>query len=174
MPTDTEPLPQGAAPVTSRLSEAVFATVVAHAPLIAIDLLVTDSERRLLLGWRRHPPARNAWFVPGGRIRKQETLAAAFERLTQEELGRRLAIDDSLFVGVYQHFYDDDFRGERTQGTHYIVLAHCLRCEPDSLRLPDAQHTSYRWASAQELRSDPRVHRYTRDYLQPLSAAISA
>ena len=49
-----------------------FAHIVAHAPLVAIDLLVQDTQQRLLLGWRNHPPARGYWFVPGGRIRKNE------------------------------------------------------------------------------------------------------
>ena len=37
-----------------------FAHIVAHAPLVAIDLLVQDTQQRLLLGWRNHPPDRKS------------------------------------------------------------------------------------------------------------------
>ena len=47
------------------LPENLFRSVVAHAPLVAIDLVVQDRQRRVLLGWRRNPPARGYWFVPG-------------------------------------------------------------------------------------------------------------
>ena len=60
------------------LSNADFLTVVRLTPLVAIDLIVTDGNRRILLGHRRNRPAQGTWFVPGGRITKNETLDAAF------------------------------------------------------------------------------------------------
>lgn len=47
--------------------------------------------------------------MPGGRVCKDETLEAAFERLTQAELGVRLPLAAGTFYGVWQHFYDDNF-----------------------------------------------------------------
>ncbi|ELO63887.1 GDP-mannose mannosyl hydrolase NudD [Salmonella enterica subsp. enterica serovar Enteritidis str. 648901 16-16] len=43
---------------------------------------------------------------------KDETLEAAFARLTQAELGVRLPLAAGTFYGVWQHFYDDNFSGE--------------------------------------------------------------
>ncbi|MFZ9336231.1 MAG: biopolymer transporter ExbD [Burkholderiaceae bacterium] len=71
------------------LPENLFRSVVAHAPLVAIDLVVQDRQRRVLLGWRRNPPARGYWFVPGGRVRKDETL-----ELKIKEEARAVAITD--------------------------------------------------------------------------------
>ncbi len=143
-----------------------FAQVVAHAPLVAIDLVVQDRRRRLLLGWRRNPPARGYWFVPGGRVRKDETLAEAFVRISAAELGREFQLEQSIFMGVYQHFYRDNFRGEARASTHYITLAHKLRATDGPLPLPQAQHSRYRWASANDIRHDLLVHPYARAYFR--------
>lgn len=146
------------------LPEKVFEQVVANAPLVAIDLLVEDAGRRMLLGWRKNPPARDSWFVPGGRVRKDETLSAAFSRITEEELGRPFRLDQTVFVGIYQHFYTDNFLGEEGASTHYLALAHRLWTGELPLRLPLTQHTQYRWEHPAVIAQDPLVHGYSRAY----------
>ena len=59
-------------------------------PLISIDLLVQNEHGEYLLGLRNNRPAQGYWFVPGGRVLKNETLDGAFKRLTFEELGIEL------------------------------------------------------------------------------------
>ena len=68
----------------SFLSQEVFTTVIDSTPLISIDLVVENEHGELLFGLRNNRPARGFWFVPGGRILKNETLDAAFERLTKK------------------------------------------------------------------------------------------
>lgn len=152
------------------LPDDVFAQVVDNAPLIAIDLLVEDAERRMLLGYRKNPPAKNAWFVPGGRVRKNETLDQAFDRITRDELGRTFDREQSVFIGMYQHFYPDNFRGECLSGTHYIALAHRVWCGDIRLSLPESQHAQYRWSHPASIAQDPLVHAYTRAYFTDITA----
>ncbi|WP_313449769.1 NUDIX domain-containing protein, partial [Pseudescherichia sp.] len=64
------------------LSQEDFATVVRSTPLISIDLIVENARGEFLLGKRTNRPAQGFWFVPGGRVQKDEPLAQAFERLT--------------------------------------------------------------------------------------------
>lgn len=146
------------------LPDELFAEVIENAPLVAIDLLVEDREHRVLLGWRKNPPAQSSWFVPGGRIQKNETLEQAFARITQTELGQHFDLEQSVFTGVYQHFYPDNFRGEVRGGTHYIALAHRLWSGDTELSLPQSQHAQYRWAHPISITQDPLVHAYTRAY----------
>src|SRR4051812_4136657 len=108
--------------MSSFLDHDIFRCVVQSAPLVSIDLLVRDRRGRYLLGRRKNRPAQGAWFVPGGRVWKDETLDAAFLRLTQAELGRRVARAAAELAGVYEHLYDDNFAGTDFS-THYIVLA---------------------------------------------------
>lgn len=81
-----------------------FATVVRSTPLVSLDFIVENSRGEFLLGKRTNRPAQGYWFVPGGRVQKDETLEAAFERLTMAELGLRLPITAGQFYGVWQHF----------------------------------------------------------------------
>ncbi len=98
-----------------------------------------------------------------GRVCKDETLEAAFARLTQAELGVRLPLAAGTFYGVWQHFYDDNFSGEDFS-THYIVLGFRLRVAESDLRLPDAQHGSYRWLTPEQLLASDNVHENSRAY----------
>ena len=139
--------------------------VVARAPLVSIDLIVRDAQQRILVGQRRNEPAAGFWFVPGGVIRKNETLDAAFARITHAELGRSYARRDATLLGVYEHHYRENFLRTPGIGTHYVVLAHELSID-DAPELPGDQHDDWRWMTAVELREHPRVHLYTRAYLR--------
>ncbi|WP_230846571.1 NUDIX domain-containing protein, partial [Achromobacter xylosoxidans] len=72
------------------LAESDFRRAVEMLPLVSIDLLLRDAEGRYLTGLRSNPPAQGSWFVPGGRIRKNETLPRALQRIVREELGLTL------------------------------------------------------------------------------------
>jgi colanic acid biosynthesis protein WcaH len=62
-----------------------FSCVVRCAPLPSIDLIIRDSERRVLVGLRTNEPAKDYYFVPGGVIRKNETLELAFARILRAD-----------------------------------------------------------------------------------------
>ena len=64
-----------------KLSHDEFAVVVEKAPLVSIDLIIENHRGQILLGMRTNEPAKDYWFVPGGRILKDERIAEAFERL---------------------------------------------------------------------------------------------
>ena len=146
-----------------RLPPAEFAQVVRLTPLVSVDLVVRNAAGEMLVGWRRNRPARDTWFVPGGRVGKDERIADAFARLAREELDAALTIADARFLGVFEHLYDDNFAGEPGFGTHYIVLAYAAAA-PATLTLPEAQHSRYRWMTDADLRADPAVHPNTRAY----------
>lgn len=151
----------------SWLDTETFQSAVEATPLVSIDLVVRDTEGRILLGIRNNRPAQGCWFVPGGRIRKNETLDAAFFRLTHEELGQPSERSAARLMGVYEHLYEDSVFGA-APGTHYVVLGYTFCCPipADSLQLPHNQHSEYRWwAPAAALASD-WVHDNTKAYLQ--------
>ena len=89
-----------------------FATVVRSTPLISIDLIVENAHGEFLLGKRLNRPAQGYWFVPGGRVQKDEPLRAAFERLTDAELGLRLPLSVPGFSGVWRPLFAANFSGE--------------------------------------------------------------
>lgn len=151
------------------LPDDTFLDVIAATPLVSMDLLLRNAAGELLLGQRCNRPAQGCWFVPGGRVRKNETLAGAFTRLCQSELGQAFELAQARFAGVFQHFYPDSVFGDMPD-THYVVLAWQLQL-PTGVALdpPADQHCQYRWWSAAAMRGDDTVHAYTVDYLAALA-----
>jgi colanic acid biosynthesis protein WcaH len=145
------------------LSEELFKSVVASTPLVSIDLLVRDAQANILLGKRINRPAKDFWFVPGGRVLKDETIEQAFNRLLEAELG--MDETSACFKGIYQHFYEDNF-SEENFTTHYIVMAYEVVFTADMALLPFAQHHDYRWFSKKDLLNHDEVHMHTKWYLQ--------
>ena len=145
------------------LAKDTFATVIKNTPLVSIDLIVKNSEEKVLLGKRVNEPAKGFWFVPGGRIYKDERLDAAFSRTVKDEIGLELKRSDAAFYGLYEHFYDNNVFNDEFS-THYVVLAHKIVTD-DALTLNN-QHSKYRWFGIDELLSDTQVHDNTKDYFR--------
>lgn len=143
-----------------------FAEVIRLTPLVAMDLIVRSPQGRFLVGRRTNEPAKGFLFVPGSRISKNETMAAAFQRITQEELGRAVPLAQAKLHGVYEHFYSSNRFGRPGFGTHYIVLAYDLALDLDSSALPIDQHAEYLWLAPQELLASPEVHANTKAYFE--------
>ncbi len=143
-----------------------FEHIVRLTPLVSIDILVRSPDGRVLVGRRRHEPAKNTLFLPGGRITKNETRAAAFRRLTVEELGIEKRIEDARFLGVYDHIYRANRFEKRGFGTHYVVLGYELRLSAPLAALPAEQHGEFLWLTEAELLDSSEVHEYTKNYFR--------
>ena len=148
------------------LSPGDFATVIRATPLVSIDFVITRPDGAVLLGQRHNEPARGSWFVPGGRIRKNERLDAAFQRLLATETGLDLPRSDAAPMGVYEHFYDTNALGEAAFGTHYVVIAYRLEVAEGAAVIADTQHAAFRWQSPVDALSDPHVHANTKAYFE--------
>ncbi len=147
----------------THLSIDQLSNIVKLTPLISIDLVIENRDNRFLLGYRTNRPAKGTWFVPGGRILKDETLADAFRRLAQVELGSSLEINSAQFLGVYEHFYSDNFKDTEST-THYVVLGYKIEITKPLENLPKEQHQDYRWFTKDELCSHEEVHQNTKAY----------
>ena len=149
-----------------KLNHNDFVEVVKNAPLVSIDLIVKNDHNQVLLGLRKNKPAKNYWFVPGGRILKNERIADAFERIADDELGINLAYKDAEFLGVFEHLYPKNLAQKQEFGIHYVVLAYQVKLTQALPNLPKTQHSRYQWFSKQFLCKDKKVHPYTRVYFK--------
>lgn len=159
------------------LSDEQFRSVVDLTPLISLDLIVKNQHGDILLGKRNNRPAQGFWFVPGGRVLKNETLAAAFLRLTQAELGVAIEMQQARHIGLYEHFYPDSIFGEKIS-THYVVNAFEVLLDtpfgvlPEDLpvhlpeHLPKLQHSDYAWWAEADLLASDVVHMHTKWYVE--------
>jgi len=139
------------------IGDDAWETIVSHAPVPSVDLVV-DCADGVLLAKRRNEPAKGEWFVPGGRIQKGEPIEETVHRVAREELGVSISIEAAL--GTYDHFYDTaDVPG--AGGKHYV--AHGFLVTPDSERIErDDQHGESRVFAPADL---PELHPYVEAYL---------
>lgn len=150
------------------LERKIFKAIVDKTPLISIDLVVRNAADKVLLGQRLNRPAQDFWFVPGGRILKDESLASAFKRLTLNELGVSIDINDAVYLGLYEHFYRDSIFTDEDAGievtTHYVVNGFEVVLPESVNDLPAEQHGSYKWFSEDELMNSNDVHVHSKWY----------
>ncbi len=148
------------------LDKQTFSTVIASTPLVSIDLVVVNSNDEVLLGKRLNKPAQGFWFVPGGRIQKNETMNEAFQRLTLDELGVEFSIQQADLLGPFTHLYNDYVFGDDVN-THYVAIAYKLVVDVKTLNLPlNSQHNQYLWLPVNVLLNSDDVHLHTKWYFQ--------
>ena len=151
-----------------KLSEETFLEIVKHTPLVAIDLIVENENKEILIGLRKNEPAKNSWFVPGGRILKNETLEEALKRLLQEELGIQTFSGGYKIMGVYTHHYDTCFyqKNPYKTSTHYIVIPVHFTIHKDVINTEAMkdQHHDVKWKTCTYILTDDSVHLNTKQY----------
>ena len=150
------------------LTLAQFSDACRALPLVSLDLVITTTEGKLLLGKRNNAPARNFWFTPGGRIRKNEALADAKSRIAHDELGLPASVwQRAILMGVWDHFYQDSAFSPEVS-THYVNLPHWLKIGDDEKRLlqlpqgPEEQHSNWHWFNLTEIENNEAIHQYAR------------
>ena len=152
----------------SKLTVPEFLDVVKKTPLVAIDLVIQNKCGHIFVGKRVNNPAKNYWFVPGGRILKNELFADTLVRLMREELGIDHFIGSYIIMGVYDHLYETCFYepNPTITTTHYVVTGVKIQIDNDAIdysKIP-AQHSHYKWIDVDSLLADESVHPNTKKY----------
>ena len=146
------------------LSENEWEFSVKNLPIIAIDLIIKNKKSEILMGKRLNNPAKDLFFVPGGRIFKNEKIKKAFKRITFNELGKSYNIKDSIFINYYEHFYPNSLWKIKNIKTHYVVLAFKLKINgKKKFNLTD-QHDEFKWISKKNYKNF-NIHKYSLNYL---------
>ena len=146
------------------LSDQEFLRVVDATPLVSIDLILRNARDEVLLGRRLNRPAKDSWFVPGGRIRKNERVREALHRISEREIG--VLIEEAELLGVFDHIYEDNFLGVEGVNTHYVVLGFAARLRDGVKLTPDDQHGELGWWSVSEILASTAVHENTKAYFR--------
>ena len=141
-----------------------FLKIIDSTPLVSIDLTLEDQQGKILLGKRTNRPAQGYWFVPGGRIRKNERLADAIKRISLAELGTEFTLSDGQLLGAFDHIYNDNFSGVDGINTHYVVLAYKISLKENFEIVADDQHSEMKWWHKEDLLNAPDVHQNTKAY----------
>ncbi|MBT4123825.1 MAG: NUDIX hydrolase [Candidatus Pacebacteria bacterium] len=87
---------------------------LANAPVLCVDAVLVSKEK-VLLSRRRTEPFKGYWHLPGGIVRKDETLEEALKRIVSIEIGLEdISIDKQIGI------FDNPKRDPRG---HFITVA---------------------------------------------------
>ena len=116
------------------------------------------------MGKRINEPAKDFYFVPGGRILKNESIDSAIERISLNELGHLYKRKDTKFLNIFEHFYTNSFWENESFSTHYVVMAFQINCSEDENFNLKNQHQDLKWFSKEDIRNI-KIHKYSQLYL---------
>lgn len=114
-------------------------------PEVAVGA-VCRHEGRLLVVRRAQPPAQGSWTVPGGRVERGETLAAAVERELAEETGLRGRCGPLL--GWVERI---------DEAHHFVILDFAVEVDDPTPARAGSDAAELAWVTPEELASLPLV-----------------
>lgn len=150
------------------LSDKEFSNIIELTPLVSIDFIIKYNDM-FLLGKRNNEPAKNYYFVPGGRIFKNEKLEEACKRLSKKELGIIINFNQLEFLTNTQHIYNNNVF-DNNFNTHYVCLAYIYQLKEEEYNKIcfDDQHSELLWLSKHEILNNKKVHINTINYINLL------
>jgi len=140
------------------IEEELYSRFVELMPITCIDVLIHDDEGRILLVKRNQEPAKDKWWVIGGRLLKDETMLEGAVRKAKEEVGLDVKVEK--IIGVYDEFFNTSIQG---YPTHTVCIAFLAKA--DNLLLTDVDYTCYgfKLVSSIDDSYDPYLLRVVKD-----------
>ncbi|MEO8371331.1 MAG: NUDIX domain-containing protein [Candidatus Solibacter sp.] len=125
------------------LPEEFFLFLSRFTPLINVDLMIHDDQRRTLLTWRQDETYGAGWHVPGGIIRYKETAEERIRATVLRELSAGVEFDPQPFA------VEQTMDPRRRERGHFISLVYRCRLlsPPDpALRYVEGHPLRDQWA----------------------------
>ena len=126
-------------------------------PIACVDIVIIF-DKKFLLAKRKNKPARGQWWMPGGRVLKNETMENASTRKAREETGLSVKIIKRL--GVDETIFPDGPFGSPTHTINAVFLSEPLS-PVNGVKL-DEQADEFKWFSKIENNWHPHVKKFLR------------
>lgn len=128
-----------------------------NVPVVCVDIVITNGKEFLLMK-RKNQPEKGRWWLPGGRVLKNESLKDAVARFLKKEAGiRRKA---AHFLGFQELFFSPGyFPGINAHTIGFVFKA---KISANSGIFLDEQHSEAKWFSVINRFWHPYVKRFLR------------
>jgi len=124
------------------IPEEEYKEILKKIPICCVDVIIINAENNFLLAKRTNEPAKGKWWLPGGRILKNETIKHAALRKSYEETGLKCKYVKRL--GVFETIFD---KGPFGSPVHTVNII-CLMKTNQKNVLLDKQNNEYLWCSS--------------------------
>ena len=131
--------------------------IVAHVPILCVDLipLSAEGEPRIGLIERATPGGGTGWCLVGGRVMRDEPLAAALARHLHSTLGENLEIDPAELrpVGVIEYFSQEGIGEFHDPRKHAVSVTYSGRSTGRAQVQDNGEAINFAWHSKEQLAS---------------------
>ena len=110
-------------------------------PILCVDCFVVNDQGEYLLVKRRNDPLKGEYWVPGGRLHKNERLVDAVHRKMREEIGVDVEIIEN--VGFFEEFFQESEQSAEG-GVHSISIVYLVKPLSFNIKLDD-QSSEWGW-----------------------------
>jgi len=136
------------------IPQPLYNDILASVPIACVDIALVH-RGRILLVKRNDPPARDEWWVPGGRVLKGEMMADTARRKARDEVG--IDVHVGPIVHTAETIFPDGPSGIPVHSINscFFVYPAQEECEP----VLDSHHAGARWVDRVEEGLHPYVKR---------------
>ncbi len=118
-----------------------YKMILDNMPIVCIDSVVVNADGEYLLVKRNNHPLKGEYWLPGGRLMKNETLREAVKRKMKQELG--IDVEIERLMG----FFETVFKKTSINvagGFHAVSFVFLLKPLQEKIVL-DNQSSSWKW-----------------------------
>ena len=143
-----------------RVPEYLYKKITQVMPVFCVDVIF-KSKNKVYLFKRSYQPAKNKWWIVGGRVLKGERLRDAAIRKAKEEIGVDVKIQK--MVGTYELFLQPGYFNSK-KGAHTISV--CFLAQPKDKNFTlnlNEEYTGYRLISRISRNLHPYIQKVLKD-----------
>ena len=120
------------------IEQKLYDSIIEVLPILCVDGFIIKDDKILLLK-RNNYPALGEWWVPGGRVIKNETLNEAIIRKIKDEI----QLDSEVIrqIGITETIFETK---------HTINICFLVSIDSDNIVL-NSEHSEFKWVSLNEL-----------------------
>ena len=128
----------------------IFKKTVQYFPTCSVNIVLINKKKEFLLVKRKTNPAKDLYYLPGGRILNGETIHHCAERISNEELGISSNIKYISPYYVEEIWPTKKFIGDfgpyskETKNVHYICTVAVVELNEEEIKL-DYQSEYFSW-----------------------------
>ncbi|MFH1770932.1 MAG: NUDIX domain-containing protein [archaeon] len=143
------------------IPEKDYKKILETMPLCCTDVIIHQNGKVLLVK-RKEEPAKNEWWVPGGRLHKNIKLEDGIKSKAVEEVGFEIKVEKIL--GVYEFFFDKGIYPDLKTGTHGVSVCFLAKPKDDNPQIKiDNTSENYRWFDKIEKNFHPYLKKMLKD-----------
>lgn len=130
-----------------------YKKILESIPIPCVDIIIVRNNKIFMVK-RKNNPAKGEWWMPGGRILKNESLEAAAIRKSYEETGLNVKIIKPLIFE--ETIFDEPSIEGVKSGAHTVNVSFLAEARSNGEKI-DEQSSDYKWADKIEKEWPPYV-----------------